>query len=197
MPVQPAHRRAAPGRRRACNVVRWGGLPIFFQVANAKISDGLFYQTMTVLGVLYLHQFTRLTQKTEQVLIEVDWFTASHWLFRWLHGPFNRRLLRLQRQQDREDNEIMRGQRLALRKRGYRFATDVPDFWNSNDLGDNMVAPPLGRVHEVPLSSLPETGYGRVQTGPIGFHAQRNGDAVMLWPDVCPHEGGKLCPEAM
>jgi len=122
------------GKYFSVNVVRWGNLPIFMQVANAKITDGMFYQSMTVLGIIMLHQVQRISQKTDEVLIEVDWYTASHWAFRWLHGPFNRRLLRLQRKQDVEDNVEIRGRRRDLRKRGFGFATDDADFVNSNRL---------------------------------------------------------------
>jgi hypothetical protein len=105
------------GKYFSINVVRWGNLPIFMQVANAKITDGMFYQSMTVLGIIMLHQVQRISQKGDEVLIEVDWYTASHWAFRWLHGPFNRRLLRLQRKQDWEDNVEIRGRRRDLRHR--------------------------------------------------------------------------------
>ena len=131
------------GKYFSINVVRWGNLPIFMQVANAKIADGMFYQSMTVLGIIMLHQVQRISQKKDEVLIEVDWYTASHWAFRWLHGPFNRRLLQLQRKQDIEDNVEIRGRRRDLRRRGFGFATDDPDFVNSNRLTDNVHLPPL------------------------------------------------------
>jgi hypothetical protein len=44
------------GKYFSVNVVRWGNLPVFMQVANAKIADGMFYQSMTVLGIIMLHQ---------------------------------------------------------------------------------------------------------------------------------------------
>jgi len=47
--------------RFSVNVVRWGNLPIFMQVANAKVADGMFYQSMTVLGIIMLHQVQRIS----------------------------------------------------------------------------------------------------------------------------------------
>jgi hypothetical protein len=86
----------------------------------------MFYQSMTVLGIIMLRQVQRISQKGDEVLIEVDWYTASHWSFLWLHGPFNRRLLRLQRKQDREDNIEIRGRRRDLRHRGFHLPPTIP-----------------------------------------------------------------------
>ena len=104
------------GKYFSVNVVRWGNLPIFIQVAGAKIADSIFYQCMTILGVIVHHQVMQISQKLDNVLLEVDWCTASHWALRWLHGPFNRRVLRLQRKQDREDTIEIRGRRWDLRR---------------------------------------------------------------------------------
>jgi nitrite reductase/ring-hydroxylating ferredoxin subunit len=181
------------GKHFSINVVRWGNLPIFMQVANAKIRDGVFYQSMTILGVIVLHQVQRISQKADDVLLEVDWYTASHWAFRWLHGPFNRRLLRLQRKQDMEDNIEIRGRRRDLRHRGFGFATDDPDFINSNRLTDNVHLPPLAAPMQIDLSEcVPDIVY-RVARGPIELLLRRKpGNQVEVWPALCPHEGGLM-----
>src|SRR5262245_6485148 len=44
------------GKTFSVNTVRVGGLPILVQVANAKLASGLFYQSMTIFGLLYCHQ---------------------------------------------------------------------------------------------------------------------------------------------
>ena len=181
------------GKYFSINVVRWGNLPIFMQVANAKIADGMFYQSMTVLGIIMLHQVQRISQKQDEVLIEVDWYTASHWLFRWLHGPFNRRLLQLQKKQDVEDNVEIRGRRRDLRQRGFGFATDDPDFVNSNRLTDNVHLPRLAAPVRVDLSGYPIDAVQRVVHGPIELLLRRkSGDQVEVWPSLCPHEGGLM-----
>jgi nitrite reductase/ring-hydroxylating ferredoxin subunit len=181
------------GKYFSVNVVRWGNLPIFMQVANAKIKDGMFYQSMTVLGIIMLHQVQRISQKANEVLIEVDWYTASHWAFRWLHGPFNGRLLRLQKKQDVEDNIEIRGRRRDLRDRGFGFATDDPDFVKSNRLTDNVRLPPLGGPVRIGLSNYAPDTVHRVTSGPIDLLLTRkSGDQVEVWPSLCPHEGGLM-----
>jgi nitrite reductase/ring-hydroxylating ferredoxin subunit len=181
------------GKYFSINVVRWGNLPIFMQVANAKIADGMFYQSMTVLGIIMLHQVQRISQKKDEVLIEVDWYTASHWALRWLHGPFNRRLLRLQKKQDIEDNVEIRGRRRDLRRRGFGFATDDPDFVNSNRLTDNVHLPRLAAPVRIDLSGYPIDTVQRVVQGPIELLLRRkSGDQVEVWPSLCPHEGGLM-----
>lgn len=181
------------GKYFSVNVVRWGGLPIFMQVANAKISEGVFYQCMTVLGIIVLHQVQRISQKSDEVLIEVNWYTASHWLFRWLHGPFNRRLLKLQRKQDIEDNIEIRERRRDLRRRGFGFATDDPDFVNSNRLTDNVHLPPVDAPMRIELSGYAIDKVHRVTRGAIELLLKRkNENQVEVWPALCPHEGGLM-----
>lgn len=182
------------GRHFSVNVTRWGRLPIFIQVANAWLGPGVFLQTMSVLGILYLHQVVRLTQKGEQVLIQVNWYTASHWLLRWLHPFFNRRLLKLQRVQDAEDRQI-RDQRYQLRKQGFRFATDDPDFLNSNRLTDHVIVPGSMAAVRMPVASLPHGRIERIEMGCLPFLAKRDGDAVTIWPALCPHEGAPMAQE--
>jgi nitrite reductase/ring-hydroxylating ferredoxin subunit len=181
------------GKYFSVNVVRWGNLPIFMQVANAKIADGMFYQSMTVLGIIMLHQVQRISQKQDEVLIEVDWYTASHWLFGWLHGPFNRRLLRLQKKQDVEDNVEIRGRRRDLRYRGFGFATDDPDFVSSNRLTDNVRLPPMPAPVRIELSDYELDKVHRVVQGPIELLLRRkSASQVEVWPSLCPHEGGLM-----
>lgn len=181
------------GKHFSVNVVRWGNLPIFMQVANAKIADGLFYQSMTILGIIMLHQVQRISQRGDEVLLEVDWYTASHWLFRWLHGPFNRRLLRLQRKQDHEDNVEIRGRRRELRYRGFGFATDDPDFINSNRLTDNVHLPAVPSPVRIDLADHDLHRVYRVVRGPVELLLRRkNEDQVEVWPALCPHEGGLI-----
>ena len=181
------------GKYFSVNVVRWGNLPIFIQVANAKIADGIFYQCMTIFGVIVLHQVQRISQKADNVLIEVDWYTASHWAFRWLHGPFNKRLLRLQKKQDWEDNLEIRSRRRDLRRRGFAFATDDPNFINSNRLTDNVRLPRMAAPIRIDLSDYGLNRVYRVAQGPIELLLRRKSEnQVEVWPGLCPHEGGLL-----
>jgi nitrite reductase/ring-hydroxylating ferredoxin subunit len=179
------------GKHFSVNVTRWGKLPIFIQVANAWIKAGLYIQSMTILGIIYCHQVVKLTQKGEQVLLQVNWYTASHWLFRWLHGPFNRRLLKLQKVQDIEDRPI-RDRRYQLRKLGFHFITDVPDFLNSNALTDHVIVPKFPSPVRVSLAQLEEGKIERVEAGILAFLVKKQGAAIAVWPALCPHEGAPL-----
>jgi nitrite reductase/ring-hydroxylating ferredoxin subunit len=181
------------GKYFSVNVVRWGNLPIFIQVAGAKIADSIFYQCMTILGVIVHHQVMRISQKLDNVLLEVDWCTASHWALRWLHGPFNRRVLRLQRKQDREDTIEIRGRRWDLRRRGFTFATDDPNFINSNLLTDNVRLPRLADPIRFDVAGYELGKVYRVAEGPIELLLRpKTRDHVEVWPALCPHEGGLL-----
>lgn len=182
------------GAHFALNVTRLGRTPFFAQIANAKISPGLLYQTMTMWGVFYLHQIVRLTQEGEKVRIRVDWWIASHPLFRWLHRPFNWRLTKLQLVQDAEDAEI-RARRFALRRTGFRFTTDEPDFVNASDLGDHVVAPVLAAPRRLSLSRLPLGRIERRVEASCELLVERGEDGVRVWPGLCPHEGAAIGPE--
>lgn len=181
------------GNYFSVNIVRWQNLPLFLQVANAKIDHNLFYQCMTVMGILCLHQVQRLIQKDDHVLIKVDWYTASHWLFRFLHGAFNKRLLKLQKKQDQEDNTEIRARRFDLRCKGFSFSTDNPNFVNSNCLTNNVYLPPLTESVNLFLKDyIPGQTY-RVECGPVELMLCRHDEnRVELWPAICPHEGALM-----
>lgn len=174
------------------NLVRWKQTPIFLQVANARIRPGLFYQSISILGVVYVHQLVSYEPRGEEIFLSRRWYTASHWSFRWLHPLINWRLRKLNKVQDDEDNELMRPQRYELRKRGFRFDTDVPDFFNSNDFGNHVIPPPLEAPVRIPLAGIPQGRYERVQAGPIALLVRRTGDAIDVLPGICPHEGAPL-----
>lgn len=181
------------GKYFSVNIVRWGNLPVFIQVANAKITDRLFYQCMTILGIICLHQIVRLTQKEEEVLIEVDWYTASHWLFRWLHRPFNKKLMKLQKKQDEEDNIEIRGRRLDLRHRGFKFTTDNPDFINSNILTNNVILPATESPLRIDLQDYLDGNIHRIDCKVVELMLKhRSNDEIEIWPAICPHEGALL-----
>ena len=187
--------KAFAGRTFSVNTVRAGRLPILVQVANAKIADGLFYQSMTLWGVIYCHQVISMTElEGDKVRLDRRWLTGSHWLFRPLHWIFNRLLLSLQKNQDDEDNALVRGRRLQLRKAGFCFATDDPNFINSNELHDHVRFPPGAPESRLRLSMLlPEVGAeARVRVGALELLLRREAHALRVWPGICPHEGAAL-----
>lgn len=183
------------GKTFSVNNVCVGRLPIHVQVANAKIAPGLFYQCMTILGVIYCHQIVSMTQlEVGKVRLHRRWFTVSHWLFRPLHRVFHRMLLRLQDKQDREDNAVVRERRFQLRRAGFRFVTDDPDFINSNKLDDHVLFPECAPESRVNISTLiPGVGSEqRVSVGPLELLVKREEHCLRVWPGICPHEGAFL-----
>lgn len=183
------------GKTFSVNTVCLGRLPILVQVANAKIATGLFYQSMTILGAIYCHQIVSMTQLEDgKARLDRRWLTASHWAFGPLNHLFNRMLLRLQDKQDREDNAIIRERRFRLRRAGFRFVTDDPDFINSNQLHDHVLFPDCDQESRLNFSTvLPGVGSEqRVSVGPLELLVKREEHCLRIWPGICPHEGAAL-----
>ena len=184
------------GKTFSVNVVKWGNLPIFIQVANAKVAPNLFYQTMSILGIFFIHQVMTLEQLDRSVRLSRRWYTVSHWLFRPLHGFLNRKLMALQVKQDIEDNEHIRGRRLELRDRGFHFTTDEATFTNSNELTNNVIFPPSEDEARMLLADIPASDKPQnIKLGILELLVKREGNGLMVWPGICPHEGASLTCE--
>lgn len=172
-------------------VTPWKGLPVFFQVATAKLEPGLFYQFFTVLAVMQCHQMCRMIDEGDRTRLVMDWYLASHWVFKPLQWLFNWRLAKLQSEQNAEDIPL-RLRRLELRKRGIRFATDKSNFINANMLDDHVILPNFELPVRISLSEIPDNEPKRFTVGPSEFLMKRDADNVVVWPGLCPHEGAQL-----
>ncbi len=186
--------RLATGSDFAYSLTRWKNLPVFIQVFDIHLGPGLFYQSFGMFGLLVCHQVQRMQKISDEVAeLRVDWMTVSHWLLKPLHGIFNRMMLNLEVKQDSEDL-VVRQTRSDLRKEGFSFLTDQPDFHNSNLLSDMVIFP----TSSLPIRAAATDvvgGEGEVRTlkmGPFRFFAQRDGDGILVWPGTCPHEGARL-----
>lgn len=180
------------GKTFSVNIVKWGKLPIFIQVANAKVAPNLFYQTMSILGIFYVHQIMQLEQLDRAVKLSRSWYTVSHWLFKPLHKFLNRSMMKLQIKQDIEDNEQIRHRRLALRDAGYHFKTDKADFTNSNQLTNNVIFPESRPESHFSLSDVPDNSPQSIIVGCLELLVKKEGHAIRIWPGICPHEGAIL-----
>ncbi|MDP1614457.1 MAG: Rieske 2Fe-2S domain-containing protein [Methylococcales bacterium] len=180
------------GKTFSVNIVKWGRLPIFIQVANAKIAPNLFYQTMSLLGIFYIHQIMKLEQLDRAVKLSRSWYTVSHWLFRPLHAYLNRSMMKLQIKQDIEDNEQIRHRRLALRDAGYHFTTDQANFTNSNQLTNNVIFPKSEDESRLSISNINTQDIQRVTVGILELLVKRENNHLRVWPGICPHEGALL-----
>lgn len=180
------------GKTFSVNIVKWGGLPIFIQVANAKVAPNLFYQTMSVLGIFYVHQIMKLEQLNREVKLSRSWYIVSHWLFKPLHFLLNKKMKKLQIKQDIEDNAQIRHRRLSLRDRGFCFKTDTPTFTTSNQLTNHVIFPPSEKEIKFPLSGLSNEGAHNITIGVLELIVQREQEGIKIWPGICPHEGAAL-----
>lgn len=182
------------GQRSAFSLTRFGGWPVILPVFDGHHKENGFYQIVCLFGLIVVVTIIECNATEQGTRMDVDWAIASHRLLRFLHGPLDRRLWRLNDLQNGED-EVMRDQRVALRVAGYRFLTDAPDFINANAMANNVVYPPLAQSHSVALSDLPEGRTQRLEVGERAYVVRRSGEAIEVWPGICPHEGAPLDTE--
>lgn len=185
--------RVVTGKDFAFSVTRWGKSPLMIPVFDVRIDRGLFYQSFSVFNFFYVHQVCRLTQDgDDHVKMDINWFIASHWLFKFLHRPLSNRLAKLQAKQNGEDL-IVRQRRHNMRRQGFRFKSDDPDFLNSNvNVINDMVIFPTNFVEaRFPLKDL--TGATtKIKMGPMEFFANKSDQGVEVLPALCPHEGAEM-----
>lgn len=164
------------------------GTRIFVQVLDLKIAPGVFYQSFTLFGIIYVHVIIRALPDRAQV----DWYLVSHPLFKILHPYLNKRINKLNYVQNLEDVP-MRERREELAKDGYRFVTDEPDFINCNSNFNSVIPPKVSTQHRVPLKDLKPNELNKVAAGPIVLLVEPlENNAYRVWPNACPHEGAAL-----
>jgi nitrite reductase/ring-hydroxylating ferredoxin subunit len=167
--------------------------PFFILVGDYRIGPGHFFQAYTVLGLFYVHTDCRFEAAGEgRSRVTIQWQVGSHALLRPLHPLLHAWLRRLNRKQHLED-EPVRLRRAALRARGYSFATDAPDFADSNVVADHVRYPRLAKPFRVAAAALPAGEIRKVSSEGVDVLVRREPDgAVTVWNAVCPHEGGPL-----
>lgn len=186
--------RVVTGRDFAMSVTKLGNLPILIQVSDVRLSHNLYYQFYVFFGLIYVHQVSRLKELDGQVSTKCTWYTASHKFLWFLHGFLNRKMLQLQKKQEAEDFTI-RTRRYEMRKQGFRFKTDKPDFINSNFLTDNVIIPKQSEPLQTSISHLQEGEITPVEIGLIKFLIKKEGEGFFIWPSTCPHEGAVMPKE--
>ncbi len=179
------------GAQSSFSLTKFGNWPVVLPTFDGYHKDNGFYQVVTLFGLIVVINIIECNETTEGTRMDVDWAIASHRLLRFLHGPLDRRLRRLNEIQNREDEEI-RDQRVTLRAAGYRFQTDTPDFVNANVIANNVVFPPLAGQHSISLTELADGQARRIEVGDRAYVLRRVGQTVEVWPGICPHEGAAL-----
>lgn len=184
--------RITTGRDFAFSITRWGNWPVFIPVADLRITKTMSYQVFSVFGLVLCHQQSDSTELEDGVELRVRWHLASHWLLKPLRLLVNRMLLKVHKKQYGEDVPI-RNRRHELRKKGVTFETDVPDYINSNDMGDHVLFP--AGPFTAPLGNLVEGKKTEIHVGPVQILVERQGSEIRAWPMVCPHEGALMGEE--
>jgi nitrite reductase/ring-hydroxylating ferredoxin subunit len=183
--------RVAFGTDFAISLTQWGRWPFFITVSDSYIEKGLFYQSLTLAGVIFLHSIISMEQINDNVKLKDEWFIASHRFFRFIHPFLNKKLYKLNQRLQKEDEQIRQG-RFKLRKEGYQFHTDQPNYYNSNILKQNTIYPSLTSNACITLEDISLTPSLR-QVGNLKFIVKKEPDqSYFIWPAACPHEGGPL-----
>jgi hypothetical protein len=188
--------RVSIGERTAFSLTRFGGWPAVIPVFDGYHKENGFYQVLCLFGLIVVINIIECNPAPGGTRMDIHWAIASHRLLRFLHPLLNRRLLRLNEIQNREDDEI-RDRRVELRAAGYRFATDVPDFIKCNAMAHNVEYPPLAAPHSVTVADLPERRPHRIELPDRAYIVRRTGATLEVWPGVCPHEGAALAAGAI
>jgi nitrite reductase/ring-hydroxylating ferredoxin subunit len=181
------------GTHAAFSLTRFGKLPVVLPVFDGHFRENGFYQVVCLFGLIVVVNVIECNGTGEDTRMDIAWAIASHHLLRFLHKPLNRRLLRLNDIQNKEDDRI-RDRRIALRAAGYRFRTDQPDFVTSNVVAHNVIFPDLLSTHRLAVADLPEGVAKAVELGDRSYVLRRTGQSVEVWPGICPHEGAPLGP---
>ena len=177
--------------RASFSLTRFGGWPVVIPVFDGYFKENGFYQIMVLFGLLAVVNVIECKSDGDGTRMEIAWTIASHRWLRFLHRFVHRRLLRLNEVQNPEDDPL-RDRRIALRAAGYSFKTDLPDFMNSNVIENNTVFPAVTTPATIGLGDLPDQSAVQVPIANRAFILRRDGNAVDIWPGVCPHEGAEL-----
>ena len=164
------------------------GLNVFVQVSDVKIKTGFFYQCYTVLGLIYIHGVLENSSETTCF----SWYILSPWWLKPLHGVLSRKLYNLNHVQIAEDVPL-RKRRKELRDNGYTFPPEDRDYVTSNDGRMHTVYPKISGSLQKDLTGMKDGECLDFQIENSPFFVQlKNSNEVLLWPKVCPHEGGPL-----
>lgn len=183
--------RIATGSNFAISLTQWKKWPILIPVQDVYIAKGLFYQSLSLAGILFVHSIVSMQPMGESVKLKHEWFIASHKLFKFLHSFFNKKMYKLTARLQEEDEPLRQG-RYELRKKGYHFKTDVPDYYNSNVLGVHTIYPDLSDDASILIDGISDVPTIK-KANEVEFIVKKSEKgSYLIWPATCPHEGGPL-----
>lgn len=182
--------RIATGPDFAVSLTQWKNWPFFITVTDVYVDKGLFYQSLTIGGLIFLHSIISMEETGNNVKLKDEWYIASHKLFKPLHGFLNKKLYKLNKRLQDEDAQIRQG-RFALRQKGYKFHSDPVDYCSSNVMGTNTIYPPLPNNAAFSVHDCGSTLTKKL-VGELEFLIKKQEETYLIWPAICPHEGGPL-----
>lgn len=184
--------RIALGKEFALSLTRWNKWPLFITVTDIRVSEGVYYQCMTIAGLIYVHLIISMKEENQIVHQRIEWHLVSHKWFRFLHKLLSRKFYKLNERLQVEDSQI-REQRFDLRKKGYAFNSDICDYYQSNQLRRNTIYPALLVPITIDTKKLPYNELVEQQNNYVSFIIKKQTEnEFLIWPSSCPHEGGNL-----
>ncbi len=193
----PIHRtydkgvRIATGENFAVSLTQWGNWPFLITVSDVYVAKGLFYQSLTLAGIVFVHSIISMEEMGDSVKLKDEWYIASKKIFKFLHKPLDKKLYKLNARLQQEDEQLRQG-RFELRQRGYTFRTDCPDYYNSNVLRNNTIYPPLDEGAFFTLDGVTSEPSTKTIDDLEFIVKKTERNEYLIWPAVCPHEGGPL-----
>ena len=135
--------RISLGENFANSLTKWGNWPFFINVIDVRVKEGQYYQTFTIGGLIYVHTVIEMDFiNDDNSSLDISWHILSHWFLRPIHKYLDKKIYKLNVRLQEEDY-VIRSQRALLRKYGYNFKSDPPDYCSSNKLTNNTVYPSL------------------------------------------------------
>lgn len=168
------------------------GIPIVVSITDIRLRPGFFYQTIVFFNLIHFHTYYQIIPKGDKSKTVIDWYIVSHAFLKWIHPFVNRKYYQTQSILHSQDTP-MRLRRAELRRKGFKFFYEQPDFINSNTLTNNTCPPNFAGRHRVSLKSLVVGELTKLTVNDIHFLVQKEAnEEFRIWTDACPHEGGPL-----
>lgn len=175
------------------SLTKYGDWPLLLPVADVRLRPGLFYQCFSVFSLATVIAVLRTAEHNGGAAQRIDWYIVSKRIWKFLHPWLNRKMAQLNRIQNAEDEPI-RNRRFGLRKLGFTFKSDRPDFLISSSLIPNLIPPHLQHEHVISLLQTDGTErFKKFSVENLSFlYVYDQHVGVHIWPEACPHEGGPL-----
>ena len=186
--------RIASNKNYQFSYTRIGKLPFVVPVYDVRIGEGEFYQTYSLFNLFTIISYTKIDKINNlQVKQNIEWLIASPKYLKFLHKFISRKIYKMNKLQTEEDI-VIRERRFKLRKAGFSFGTDNPNYLNSNDLTSKIIPPKNNSLIDLKIdfNDLSKIEIKKFKIECITLYIRRDKDNILIWPGICPHEGAEL-----